>query len=108
MKRFAKIGGEMVSLAAVERICEGLWGDEAFAVAAVPDARKGERLVMVTTKAGAERAEVHAWMKARGAAELMVPAEVMIVAALPRLGSGKIDYVELDRLVRSRGLARVG
>jgi acyl-[acyl-carrier-protein]-phospholipid O-acyltransferase/long-chain-fatty-acid--[acyl-carrier-protein] ligase len=108
-KRFAKIGGEMVSLAAIEQICEGIWGDEAFVVAAVPDARKGERLVLVTTKADAERTQVHAWMKARGAADLMVPAEIMIVEALPRLGSGKIDYAALDRLVRGRrGMAAVG
>jgi acyl-[acyl-carrier-protein]-phospholipid O-acyltransferase/long-chain-fatty-acid--[acyl-carrier-protein] ligase len=57
---------------------------------------------MVTTKTDAARADVHAWMKARGAAELMVPAEIMIVETLPRLGSGKIDYVVLDRLVRNR------
>jgi acyl-[acyl-carrier-protein]-phospholipid O-acyltransferase/long-chain-fatty-acid--[acyl-carrier-protein] ligase len=109
VKRFAKIGGEMVSLAAVEQICVDLWNDEAFAITAVPDAKKGERLVLVTTKASAVRAEVRAWMKARGATELMVPTEIMIVATLPRLGSGKIDYVELDRLVRGRrGVTTIG
>jgi acyl-[acyl-carrier-protein]-phospholipid O-acyltransferase / long-chain-fatty-acid--[acyl-carrier-protein] ligase len=109
VKRFAKVGGEMISLAAVEQICEGLWPDESFAIAAVPDARKGERLIMVTTKAGAARAEVLAWMKAKGAAEIMVPAETMVVEALPRLGSGKVDYVELNRQVRARrGVEKVG
>jgi acyl-[acyl-carrier-protein]-phospholipid O-acyltransferase/long-chain-fatty-acid--[acyl-carrier-protein] ligase len=57
---------------------------------------------MVTTKVGATRGEVHAWMKARHATELMVPAEVITVDALPLLGSGKTDYVELNRLVHSR------
>ena len=109
VKRFAKIGGEMVSLAAVEAMCEGLWPDDAFALAAVPDARKGERLILLTTKTGAQRADMLAWMKAKGAAELTIPAEILTIEALPRLGNGKIDYVELNRLVRSkRGAEKVG
>ena len=43
-KRFAKVGGEMISLAAVEALAAELWPDAPSAVAAVPDARKGERL----------------------------------------------------------------
>ena len=101
-KRFAKIAGEMVSLAAVEQICADLWPENAPAVVSVPDARKGERLVMLTTKLGASRAEVLTWMKARHATELMVPADVITVDALPLLGSGKTDYVELNRLVREK------
>jgi acyl-[acyl-carrier-protein]-phospholipid O-acyltransferase/long-chain-fatty-acid--[acyl-carrier-protein] ligase len=101
-KRFAKIAGEMVSLAAVEQICADLWPEDPPAVVAVPDARKGERLVMVTTRPDATRAEVQAWMKERGATELMHPSEVITVEALPLLGSGKTDYVELDRLVRDK------
>ena len=69
---------------------------------ALPDAKKGERLVMVTTRADATRAQVQAWLKEHGATELMAPSEILIVDALPLLGSGKTDYVELDRLVRSR------
>ena len=101
-KRFAKIAGEMVSLAAVEQICADLWPEDAPAVVSIPDARKGERLVMVTTKLGASRSDVLTWMKARHATELMVPADVITVDALPLLGSGKTDYVELNRLVREK------
>ena len=101
-KRFAKIAGEMVSLAAVEQICADLWPEQAPAVVSVPDAKKGERLVMVTTKTDATRAEVQNWMKGHGATELMAPSELLVVDALPLLGSGKTDYVELDRLVRRK------
>ncbi len=101
-KRFAKIAGEMVSLAAVEQICASLWPEHPPALVSVPDAKKGERLIMVTTKPSATRAEVHAFMKSRGATELMVPADVISVDALPLLGSGKTDYVELNRMVRAR------
>ena len=52
-KRFAKIGGEMISLAAVETLAAELWPDAMSAVATAPDPRKGERLVLVTQKAGA-------------------------------------------------------
>ena len=107
-KRFAKIAGEMVSLAAVEMMTADLWPENAPALVSIPDARKGERLIMATTKQGATRAEVQAHMKARGATELMMPAEIMIVDALPLLGSGKTDYVELDKMVRAKFLAQSG
>ena len=76
--------------------------DHPLAVIATPDARKGERLVLVTTKPGATRAEVQAFLKARGATELMAPAEVISLDTMPLLGSGKTDYVALNRLVRER------
>ena len=101
-KRFAKIAGEMVSLAAVEQMCATLWPDQPPAVVAVPDARKGERLILVTTQPNVRRADVQARMKELGATELMVPSEILTVDALPLLGSGKTDYVELNRLVREQ------
>jgi acyl-[acyl-carrier-protein]-phospholipid O-acyltransferase/long-chain-fatty-acid--[acyl-carrier-protein] ligase len=105
-KRFAKVGGEMVSLAAVEALAGDLWPDVATAVATEPDPRKGERLVMLTTKAGADRASFQAYAKARGASDLMVPAEVAVVDKLPVLGSGKIDHLAVASLVRERAAAQ--
>ncbi len=101
-KRFAKIAGEMVSLAAVEQMCATLWPDHPPAIVAAPDARKGERLILVTTQPNVRRADVQARMKELGATELMVPAEILTVDALPLLGSGKTDYVELNRQVRAQ------
>ena len=54
-KRFAKVGGEMVSLAAIEMLAAELWPNNVAAVAAISDPRKGERLIMVTDKHGATR-----------------------------------------------------
>src|SRR5215203_1408517 len=102
-KRFAKIGGEMVSLAAVEALAAELWPDALSAVASAPDARKGERLVLVTERRDASRAAFQAFAKAKGAAELMIPAEVLVVEKVPVLGSGKLDYVGVATLVRERG-----
>jgi acyl-[acyl-carrier-protein]-phospholipid O-acyltransferase / long-chain-fatty-acid--[acyl-carrier-protein] ligase len=101
-KRFAKIGGEMISLAAVEALATELWPDAMSGVAAVADARKGERLVLVTTKTGAKRSDLAAFARARGASEMMVPAEVLILDKLPLLGSGKIDNIALTNFVRER------
>jgi acyl-[acyl-carrier-protein]-phospholipid O-acyltransferase / long-chain-fatty-acid--[acyl-carrier-protein] ligase len=101
-KRFAKIGGEMVSLAAVETLAAELWPDALSAVAAVPDARKGERLVLVTQKKDAKRSDFQAYAKAHGASDLMVPAEILVVDTVPVLGSGKLDYVGVVAMVKER------
>ncbi|TGQ40342.1 MULTISPECIES: acyl-[ACP]--phospholipid O-acyltransferase [unclassified Mesorhizobium] len=99
-KRFAKIGGEMISLAAVEALAGELWKGSLSAVASVPDARKGEKLILITEAANATRAEFLAFAKANGAMDLMVPAEVRVVPKVPVLGSGKLDFAGVTKLVR--------
>ena len=99
-KRFAKIAGEMISLAAVETLAGELWPDTMSAVASVPDPRKGEKLVLVTEKRGAKRADFQAFARTRGASDLMVPAEIIVVDKVPVLGSGKLDNLSVGRLVR--------
>src|SRR5215510_10623321 len=105
-KRFAKIGGEMISLAAVETLAADLWPDALSAVATVPDARKGERLVLVTQKPGAKRADFQTYAKSKGASDLMIPSDVLVVDKVPVLGSGKVDYVGVANLVREHMSAR--
>ncbi len=104
-KRFAKIGGEMISFAAVEMIASDLWPDALSAVASVPDARKGERLVLVTQKKDATRSEFQAFARSRGASELMTPAEIVVMEKVPLLGSGKVDNMAVAKLVRERAAA---
>ncbi|RWL41861.1 MAG: acyl-[ACP]--phospholipid O-acyltransferase [Mesorhizobium sp.] len=99
-KRFAKIGGEMISLAAVEALAGELWKGSLSAVATVPDARKGEKLILITEASGATRADFLAFAKANGAMDLMVPAEVRVVPKVPVLGSGKLDFAGVIRMVR--------
>lgn len=102
-KRFAKIAGEMVSMAAAEALAAQLWPDAVHAVVALPDARKGERLVLLTTRPGADAPALLAHARAQGVAELLVPREVRAVGAVPLLGSGKVDYPAAQRL--AAGLA---
>jgi acyl-[acyl-carrier-protein]-phospholipid O-acyltransferase/long-chain-fatty-acid--[acyl-carrier-protein] ligase len=105
-KRFAKIGGEMVSLAAVEMLAAELWPNNVTAVAAVPDARKGERLIMVTDKHGATRSEFMTYARSKHASELMLPAEVVVLDKMPMLGSGKVDQLTVEKFVREQAAAK--
>ncbi|WP_428646792.1 acyl-[ACP]--phospholipid O-acyltransferase [Roseibium sp.] len=98
-KRFAKIGGEMVSLAAVEALAGQIWPEHLSAVAAVKDERKGERLILVTENPDADRSAFIEGAKARGAQDLMIPAEIRVVSRVPVLGSGKLDFAGVARLV---------
>jgi acyl-[acyl-carrier-protein]-phospholipid O-acyltransferase/long-chain-fatty-acid--[acyl-carrier-protein] ligase len=105
-KRFAKIGGEMVSLAAVEMLAGDLWPDNVTAVAALPDPRKGERLVMVTDRHGATRSDFMTYARTRHASELMLPSEVIVLDKLPLLGSGKVDQMAVQKFVREQAAAK--
>ena len=106
-KRFAKVGGEMVSLAAVEMLANDLWPNNISAVAAASDPRKGERLILVTDKQGATRADFQAYARSKHASELMLPSEVIVLDKLPLLGSGKVDHMALQKFVREREAAKV-
>ncbi len=98
-KRFAKIAGEMVSLTAVEAHAAEAWPGHDHAAVAIPDARKGEQVVLVSTKPGAERKALLADGQARGISELMIPRTIVTVDAIPVLGTGKTDYVAVQALV---------
>lgn len=99
-KRFAKIGGEMISLGAVEAYAASVWPDNAHAVVAVECARKGERLVLITDHEGAEQKPLVEWAKAHGVAELQIPKHILCVEALPVLGTGKLDYVTMNNMAK--------
>ena len=61
-------------------------------------------MIVATTRPGATRAEVQAWMKIKGASEIMSPAAVVVLAAIPLLGSGKTDHVALSKALRDKGV----
>ncbi len=97
-KRFAKIAGEMVSLTAVETYLAKLWPENHHAVVNIPDAKKGEALVLVTDKHDAERSDISAYAKSQGISELSVPRTIKMVDKVPLLGTGKTDYVKVKEL----------
>jgi acyl-[acyl-carrier-protein]-phospholipid O-acyltransferase/long-chain-fatty-acid--[acyl-carrier-protein] ligase len=97
-KRFAKVAGEMVPLGAVEDFVTKVWPETQHAVVTVPDDRRGEQLVLVTTRADAARPALAAAAREAGLPEIFVPRAIVRVPALPLLGTGKIDYVGAGRL----------
>ena len=101
-KRFAKIAGEMVSLTAVESKIQAAFKDADHAVVAVPDPKKGEQLVLLTTLKKLTRKALSEAMKKTGVVELMIPRNIVEVEELPVLGSGKTDYVTINVLAREK------
>ncbi len=101
-KRFAKVAGEMVSLTAVETMLQKAFPEVPQAVVAVPDKKKGEQLVLITTLPTADRKMIADALKREGATELMIPKSIILQESLPLLGSGKTDYVSLNRLAQEK------
>ncbi len=93
----------MVSLAAIETLAAGLWPGASHVAVTLPDPRKGEQIVLVTDKPDAERSALLAHAQAQGYSELWVPRAILVTAAIPVLGSGKVDYAG-----RRSSLARCG
>ncbi len=100
-KRFAKIGGEMVSLAGVEELATEVWPESRHAVISMSDAKKGERLVLMTDRQDATASDLLAHFKATGAPELAAPRRIIHVNEVPVLGSGKTDYVAIQRMAEA-------
>jgi len=104
LKRFIKLGGEMVSLPAIEAVLESLCaGDEdegpVLAVTATDDDRP--EIVLFATKA-LERSDANAHIRAAGLSALHNIRQVIQVDQLPLLGTGKVDYRALAK--KSKGL----
>ena len=97
--RFAKLGGEMISLTAVElRIAESkVLDNQEFAVTAVPDSSKGERIVLLI-KGDLDTEEISRNLRKSGIPPLMLPGSVFCVENVPKLGSGKWDFNGMKKL----------
>lgn len=100
--RFAKIGGEMVSLAAVEVLVQSLWPEESHAAVSLPDKRRGERITLLTTATDADTALIRQFGKLSGANALLTPHDIIGVDAIPLLASGKTDYAMARRMAMEK------
>jgi acyl-[acyl-carrier-protein]-phospholipid O-acyltransferase / long-chain-fatty-acid--[acyl-carrier-protein] ligase len=103
LKRFAKVSGEMVSLAAVEEALANAFPQFGLkfgiAVVARPDEGKGEKLLAITNEPRLSMEQVRDAIRSRGLSNLAVPREIRVLHELPRLGTGKINYRELEKQV---------
>jgi acyl-[acyl-carrier-protein]-phospholipid O-acyltransferase/long-chain-fatty-acid--[acyl-carrier-protein] ligase len=98
VSRFSKIGGEMVPHIAIEETMNRIVGASEeegpkCAVTAVPDVKKGERLIVIHTRLDKTPGEICKALSAEGFSNLFIPDEdaFLEVKELPVLGSGKLD-----------------
>jgi acyl-[acyl-carrier-protein]-phospholipid O-acyltransferase/long-chain-fatty-acid--[acyl-carrier-protein] ligase len=100
VKRFAKIGGEMVSLTVVENCAGAIWPGLMHAAITLPDDRKGEQIVLVTEGGDVDRTRLRTWMQSHGVPELAVPKKIVVVDSVPVLGTGKTDFHGVTTLAK--------
>ncbi len=106
--RFSKIGGEMVPHIKIEEILCGLVGGDLekqpLVVTAIPDSKKGERLIVLHTQLGKTPDELRKGLSAAGLPNLFIPSadSFVEVAELPILGTGKLDLKGIRAIAGER------
>lgn len=101
VKRFAKVAGEMVSLETVENIANHASPLHQHAATTQTDAQRGENILLFTTDSTLNREQLSNSAKELGSPELAIARKVIVVEALPLLGTGKTDYVTLKNMAES-------
>jgi acyl-[acyl-carrier-protein]-phospholipid O-acyltransferase/long-chain-fatty-acid--[acyl-carrier-protein] ligase len=99
-KRFAKVSGEMVSLTAVETLASNVWADAHHAVISLPDDKKGEQVILVTTQKGATPQKLAA--ASQGVAAILMPKKIIVVEEIPVMATGKTNYVAVTELAKGK------
>jgi acyl-[acyl-carrier-protein]-phospholipid O-acyltransferase/long-chain-fatty-acid--[acyl-carrier-protein] ligase len=91
----------MVSLTAVEALAAKISAVHFHAAVTKADERKGEMIVLATTDKNLTRNDLLAQAQTDGLPELMVPKDIRLLESLPVLGTGKTDYVALEKIIRA-------
>ncbi len=99
-KRFAKVGGEMVSLDAIETIARTASPQAEQAVILRQQAGQADEIILYTTDANMKRDTLAAAAKSLSRSFLGLPGNdnIRVVAEIPKLATGKTDYVSLKKL----------
>ncbi|MCK9174270.1 MAG: AMP-binding protein [Desulforhopalus sp.] len=99
LKRFVKIGGEMISLVKIESVLENLLPEDAdCCVVETPDPRKGAKIVAVVTTKIDEKATLKAM--AKELPKIALPKIFLVWESLPKMGSGKIDFRKITEMTQ--------
>ena len=101
VKRFAKVAGEMVSLEVVEHIANTAATEHQHAASSISDAQRGECIILFTTDKQLKREDLQIVAKNLGLPELAVARKIILVDAIPLLGTGKTDYVTLKQMAEN-------
>ena len=98
-KRFAKVSGEMISLTAVEAHAAKAWPDAQHASTSLPDLKKGEQVILLTTQKDANSKQLA--ISAEGVHAISLPKKIFVVKAIPVLATGKTNYPEVTKMAES-------
>lgn len=98
LKRFAKLGGEMVSLNLVEDLAAQCFSTTSLATVSIADKRKGEKIILFSTVENNALREFKKFIKGNKHSSLLIPKEIHFIEQIPLLGTGKTDYVSLQKL----------
>ena len=99
LKRFAKVAGEMVNLQAVEEAAAACYPESKHAAVATADGKRGEKIILFTTAKTLDRARLRGWLTEHHFSPLYLPSEVTWLEKIPLLGTGKADYMSLQRML---------
>ena len=103
LKRFAKVSGEMVSLTAVEEALAGAFPQYGLrcqiAIVTRPDEDKGEALIAVSNEPKLTLDEIRTVIRGKSFTNLCVPREIRYLLEIPKLGTGKVNHRELQRII---------
>nr|MBL0721172.1 acyl-[ACP]--phospholipid O-acyltransferase [Sulfurovaceae bacterium] len=96
--RFAKIGGEMISLGNIEEMLRDVFLDSIEMIAvALPDEKKGEQVILLYTS-DLEYSMILKKIRKSDILPIMKPNKIFRVESLPKLGTGKVDFKRAKRL----------
>jgi acyl-[acyl-carrier-protein]-phospholipid O-acyltransferase/long-chain-fatty-acid--[acyl-carrier-protein] ligase len=95
-KRFAKIGGEMISLVAIEEVVNQLWPGRPQAVMAVEDFKKGERIILCTEEEHLDLVKLRESIKAAGLPDIATPRQFVRFEKIPLNPVGKLNFPKLQ------------
>lgn len=100
-KRFAKIGGEMVSLDAIEALARAASPQAEQAAVLKQESGKPDEIVLFTTDAALKREQLAAAAKEAARSTLGLPGNdnIRLLADIPKLATGKTDYVTLKGML---------
>lgn len=100
--RFAKLGGEMISLSFIEKKIEELINpsDEIeIAASSMKDEKKGEKVVLLLSNIDDKKLnELKIQIRSSFENKLLIPSEYKVVEYIPKLGSGKMDFKAINKL----------
>lgn len=101
LKRFVKIGGEMVSLVRTEIELEHILPDGVdCCVVEVPESLKGAKIVAAVTEKINEKEVINKLSKKLP--PIAIPKQFVLLPEMPKMGSGKIDFRSITSIVRRK------